>query len=156
MLLAAMNDVDPNDSGLASGVVGIGAVAFFAFCYTITRINSADRATTLGLVVTELVINALKYGRGTVAVRVEPGPDEADVIEQANDTIFGLAAYFYARDLGRVAEGRGGLPGLGATEQDVLLPHPRGGRPRRGRARRGAKPALPAAGAAAPARPRWR
>ena len=28
--------------------------------------------------------------------------DEADVIEQANDTEFGLAAYFYARDLGRV------------------------------------------------------
>jgi len=28
--------------------------------------------------------------------------DEADVIAQANDTPFGLAAYFYARDLGRV------------------------------------------------------
>jgi succinate-semialdehyde dehydrogenase / glutarate-semialdehyde dehydrogenase len=28
--------------------------------------------------------------------------DEADVIEQANDTIFGLASYFYARDLARV------------------------------------------------------
>src|SRR5690606_39850003 len=28
--------------------------------------------------------------------------DEADVIEQANDTIFGLASYFYARDLSRV------------------------------------------------------
>jgi len=28
--------------------------------------------------------------------------DEADVIEQANDTIFGLAAYFYANDLSRV------------------------------------------------------
>ena len=28
--------------------------------------------------------------------------DEADAIAQANDTIFGLAAYFYARDLGRV------------------------------------------------------
>jgi two-component system, sensor histidine kinase PdtaS len=41
---------------------------------------SADRATTCGLVVTELVINALKYGRGTVAVRVEPGADEADSI----------------------------------------------------------------------------
>ena len=27
---------------------------------------------------------------------------EADVIEQANDTIYGLASYFYARDLGRV------------------------------------------------------
>ncbi len=28
--------------------------------------------------------------------------DESDVIEQANDTIFGLASYFYARDLSRV------------------------------------------------------
>ena len=28
--------------------------------------------------------------------------DEADVIAQANDTEFGLAAYFYARDLSRV------------------------------------------------------
>ena len=27
---------------------------------------------------------------------------EEDVIEQANDTIFGLASYFYARDLSRV------------------------------------------------------
>ncbi|MBD0274687.1 MAG: GAF domain-containing protein [Acetobacteraceae bacterium] len=41
---------------------------------------SADRATTCGLVVTELVINALKYGRGTVLVRVEPGADGADSI----------------------------------------------------------------------------
>jgi succinate-semialdehyde dehydrogenase/glutarate-semialdehyde dehydrogenase len=28
--------------------------------------------------------------------------DEAEVIRLANDTIYGLAAYFYARDLGRV------------------------------------------------------
>ncbi len=28
--------------------------------------------------------------------------DEADVIHMANDTEYGLAAYFYARDLGRV------------------------------------------------------
>ncbi|MEM7615237.1 MAG: aldehyde dehydrogenase family protein, partial [Pseudomonadota bacterium] len=28
--------------------------------------------------------------------------DEADVIAQANDTIFGLASYFYANDLSRV------------------------------------------------------
>lgn len=30
--------------------------------------------------------------------------DESDVIEMANDTIFGLAAYFYARDIGRVTK----------------------------------------------------
>ena len=28
--------------------------------------------------------------------------DEDDVIKQANDTIFGLAAYFYSKDLSRV------------------------------------------------------
>jgi succinate-semialdehyde dehydrogenase/glutarate-semialdehyde dehydrogenase len=28
--------------------------------------------------------------------------DEADVIAQSNDTIFGLAAYFYSKDMGRV------------------------------------------------------
>jgi succinate-semialdehyde dehydrogenase/glutarate-semialdehyde dehydrogenase len=28
--------------------------------------------------------------------------DEADVIEKANDTIFGLASYFYAKDISRV------------------------------------------------------
>ena len=36
---------------------------------------SADRATTCGLVMTELVINALKYGQGTVTVEVEAGAD---------------------------------------------------------------------------------
>lgn len=41
---------------------------------------SADRATTCGLVVTELVINAFKYGRGAVTVLVEAGPDGADTI----------------------------------------------------------------------------
>lgn len=40
----------------------------------------ADRATTCGLVATELVINALKYGQGTVTVRVEAGVDGADSI----------------------------------------------------------------------------
>ena len=35
-------------------------------------------------------------------VAVVPARDEADVIAQANATQYGLAAYFYARDLGRV------------------------------------------------------
>lgn len=38
---------------------------------------------------------------GPVAA-VFPFKDEKDIIAQANDTIYGLAAYFYARDLGRV------------------------------------------------------
>ncbi|WP_309139509.1 histidine kinase dimerization/phosphoacceptor domain -containing protein [Siccirubricoccus sp. G192] len=38
---------------------------------------SADRATACGLVVTELVINALKYGAGTITVQVEAEPDGA-------------------------------------------------------------------------------
>ncbi len=42
---------------------------------------SADRATTCGLVMTELVINALKHGHGTVTVEVEA--DAAGVVRLA-------------------------------------------------------------------------
>ena len=41
----AVNMVDGLD-GLAAGVVGVGASAFFVFCYTLTRINQVERATT--------------------------------------------------------------------------------------------------------------
>lgn len=44
----AVNMVDGLD-GLAAGVVGIGATAFFAFCYGLTRINDVNRATTAAL-----------------------------------------------------------------------------------------------------------
>lgn len=44
----AVNFVDGLD-GLAAGVVAIGALAFFAFCYALTRINNTDRATTAAL-----------------------------------------------------------------------------------------------------------
>jgi UDP-GlcNAc:undecaprenyl-phosphate GlcNAc-1-phosphate transferase len=44
----AVNMVDGLD-GLAAGVVGVGALAFFVFCYTITRINQVERATTAAL-----------------------------------------------------------------------------------------------------------
>jgi UDP-GlcNAc:undecaprenyl-phosphate GlcNAc-1-phosphate transferase len=41
----AVNFVDGLD-GLAAGVVGISAVAFFVFCYGLTVLNDATRATT--------------------------------------------------------------------------------------------------------------
>ena len=41
----AVNFVDGLD-GLAAGVVGISALAFFVYCYELTRINDVDRATT--------------------------------------------------------------------------------------------------------------
>ncbi len=41
----AVNFVDGLD-GLAAGVVGISAMAFFVYCYELTRINDVDRATT--------------------------------------------------------------------------------------------------------------
>ena len=41
----AVNFVDGLD-GLAAGVVGIGAVAFFVFCYQLTNLNDASLATT--------------------------------------------------------------------------------------------------------------
>ncbi|MEV7431174.1 MULTISPECIES: MraY family glycosyltransferase [unclassified Nocardioides] len=44
----AVNFVDGLD-GLAAGVVGIGAIAFFVFCYQLTRLNDAPRATTAAL-----------------------------------------------------------------------------------------------------------
>jgi UDP-GlcNAc:undecaprenyl-phosphate GlcNAc-1-phosphate transferase len=47
-IVNAMNFVDGLD-GLAAGVVGIGAVAFFLFCYQLTRFNDASRATTSAL-----------------------------------------------------------------------------------------------------------
>ena len=34
---------------------------------------------------------------------------EAEVIEKANATIFGLASYFYARDIGRITRVQEGL-----------------------------------------------
>jgi len=41
----AVNMVDGLD-GLAAGVVGVGALAFFTFCYNLTRLNGSDRANT--------------------------------------------------------------------------------------------------------------
>jgi UDP-GlcNAc:undecaprenyl-phosphate GlcNAc-1-phosphate transferase len=49
----AVNFVDGLD-GLAAGVVGIGAVAFFLFCYQLTRFNDASRATTSALLTAAL------------------------------------------------------------------------------------------------------
>jgi two-component sensor histidine kinase len=45
----------------------------------------ADRATSLGLVVTELVTNALKYGAGEVVVRFEPGGAEKPAVLVVED-----------------------------------------------------------------------
>ncbi len=44
----AVNFVDGLD-GLAGGVVAIGALSFFLFCYQITKINDLERATTAAL-----------------------------------------------------------------------------------------------------------
>lgn len=44
----AVNFVDGLD-GLAAGVVAIGALSFFVFCYQLTRINGLERATTAAL-----------------------------------------------------------------------------------------------------------
>jgi two-component sensor histidine kinase len=45
----------------------------------------ADRATNLGLVVTELVTNALKYGGGEVVVHLDPGGDENPAVLVVED-----------------------------------------------------------------------
>ncbi len=51
VVVATMNAVNFIDGldGLAAGVVGIGALAFFTFCYQLTRLNDLPRATTAAL-----------------------------------------------------------------------------------------------------------
>jgi UDP-GlcNAc:undecaprenyl-phosphate GlcNAc-1-phosphate transferase len=51
MVVATINAVNFIDGldGLAAGVVGIGALAFFAFCYSVTRLNQENRASTAAL-----------------------------------------------------------------------------------------------------------
>ena len=48
MVVATINAVNMVDGldGLAAGVVGVGAIAFFVFCYSLTRVNYTERATT--------------------------------------------------------------------------------------------------------------
>lgn len=51
MVVATVNAVNFIDGldGLAAGVVGIGALAFFVFCYGLTRVNDVPRASTAAL-----------------------------------------------------------------------------------------------------------
>ena len=50
LVVATMNAVNMVDGldGLAAGVVGIGALSFFLFCYQLTKDNDLSRATTAG------------------------------------------------------------------------------------------------------------
>jgi UDP-GlcNAc:undecaprenyl-phosphate GlcNAc-1-phosphate transferase len=50
VVIATMNAVNMVDGldGLAAGVIGIGALSFFLFCYQLTRTNNVERATTAG------------------------------------------------------------------------------------------------------------
>ena len=65
----AVNFVDGLD-GLAAGVVGIGAVAFFLFCYQLAALNGISLATTGAL------LSAALAGcvRGLPAAQLPPGP----------------------------------------------------------------------------------
>jgi succinate-semialdehyde dehydrogenase/glutarate-semialdehyde dehydrogenase len=86
----------------------------------------------------------MKVARGDVRAgrAAVPLQDEADAIRLANDTEFGLAAYFYARDLGRVwrvAEGiESGIIGIntGIISTEVA---PFGGVKESGTGREGSK-----------------
>lgn len=49
----AVNFIDGLD-GLAAGVVGLGALAFFAFSYELTRVNDVSRATSSALLAVAL------------------------------------------------------------------------------------------------------
>jgi succinate-semialdehyde dehydrogenase/glutarate-semialdehyde dehydrogenase len=61
--------------------------------------NFYEPTVLTGVTTDMLVTREETFGPVAPLFRFE---DEADVIAQANDTIFGLASYFYARDLGRV------------------------------------------------------
>ena len=68
--------------------------------------------------------------------------DEAEVIEQANATEFGLASYFYARDLGRVWRVAEGLEyGMVCINDGILSTEtaPFGGMKESGSGREGSK-----------------
>ncbi len=68
--------------------------------------------------------------------------DEAEAIAMANDTIFGLAAYFYARDLGRVIRVAEALEyGMVAVNDGILSTEvaPFGGIKQSGLGREGSK-----------------
>ncbi len=65
----AVNFVDGLD-GLAAGVVGIGALAFFVFCYQLANINDVSLATTGAL----LSACSGRRVRGLPAAQLPPGP----------------------------------------------------------------------------------
>ena len=65
----AVNCVDGLD-GLAAGVVGIGAVAFFLFCYQLANINKVSLATTGALLSVSLAGACAGFGQH-VAQRLE-------------------------------------------------------------------------------------
>jgi two-component sensor histidine kinase len=60
----------------------------------------ADRATNLGLIVTELVTNALKYGAGEVLVRFDPGGEGAATVLVVEDEGDGPPADFEPKATG--------------------------------------------------------
>jgi two-component sensor histidine kinase len=86
---------------------------------------SADRATTCGLVVTEMVINALKYGRGTITVRVDPGPNEADSIAVEDEGSGPPAGFDPASSTGLGMRILRALLRGGGIELDRSAPHAR-------------------------------
>ena len=65
----AVNFVDGLD-GLAAGVVGIGAVAFFVFCYQLADLNDVTLATT-GALLSAALAGACA---GLPAAQLPPGP----------------------------------------------------------------------------------
>ena len=65
----AVNFVDGLD-GLAAGVVGIGALAFFVFCYQLTSLNNA----VAGLHRRAAQRDARRRLRRLPAAQLQPGP----------------------------------------------------------------------------------
>ena len=120
----AVNFVDGLD-GLAAGVVGISAVGFFIFCYALTVINDADRATTGAFLSAALAGACLGFlAHNFHPARVFMGDSGSMLIGLVlSASAITVTTQFTAEDIGQGAEGSGAslLPILLVPALPILI-----------------------------------
>jgi UDP-GlcNAc:undecaprenyl-phosphate GlcNAc-1-phosphate transferase len=120
----AVNFVDGLD-GLAAGVVGISAVGFFVFCYGLTVVNHADRATT-GAFLTAALAGACAgfLAHNFHPARVFMGDSGSMLIGLVlSASAISVTTQFTPEDIGQGAEGGGAslLPILLVPALPILI-----------------------------------